>query len=98
MNDIGMWTKYKNSPGWLKASAIALVIIVAGLIWAVFSFHNQRRDQVLKSMRDMQTVIIRESARNAQAWYEQRVGMQGADPKIVINEIFSDFVANNHIP
>jgi len=98
MQETGMWKKYKNSPGWLKASAIALVIIVAGLIWAVFSIHNQRRDQVLKSVRDMQMVIIRESARNAQAWYEQRVGIQGADPSVVLNEIFTDFVANNHIP
>jgi diguanylate cyclase (GGDEF)-like protein/PAS domain S-box-containing protein len=98
MHETGFWQKYKNSPGWLKASAFALVIIVAGLIWAVFSIHNQRREQVLKGVRDMQTVIIRESAGNAQAWYEQRVGMQGADPTVVLNEIFTGFVANNHIP
>jgi diguanylate cyclase (GGDEF)-like protein/PAS domain S-box-containing protein len=98
MHETGFWQKYKNSPGWLKASAFALVIIVAGLIWAVFSIHNQRREQVIKGVRDMQTVIIRESAGNAQAWYEQRVGMQGADPTVVLNEIFTGFVANNHIP
>jgi hypothetical protein len=98
MHETGFWQKYKNSPGWLKASAFALVFIVAGLIWAVFSIHNQRREQVIKGVRDMQTVIIRESAGNAQAWYEQRVGMQGADPTVVLNEIFTGFVANNHIP
>lgn len=98
MSETGMWRKYKNSPGWLKASAIALVIIVFGLIWAVFSIHNQRREQVIKAVRDMQAVIIREAARNAEAWYELRVNTQGADPNVVLNEIFINFVANNNIP
>lgn len=93
-----MWRKYKESPGWLKASAIALVIIISGLIWGVFAIHNQRRAQVYKTVRDIQIILIQECARNAEVWYEMRVADQQAAPDLVLSEIYNNFVANNHIP
>ncbi len=98
MSETGMWKKYKDSPGWLKASAIALVIIVAGLIWGVFAIHQQRREQVIKTVRNLQILIIREAAQNAETWYELRVTSKQADPEEVITEVFTNFVSNNHIP
>ena len=85
-------------PGWLKACAIALVVIVVGLTWGVFSIHNQRREQVLENWREMQSVIIREAARNSEAWYRLRVQSQGADPESVKEEIFTNFVSKIAIP
>lgn len=94
----GMWKKYKNSPGWLIASAIALVIIVAGLIWGVLAIHQQRREEVIKTVRNLQILLIREAARNVEAWYELRVSGEQTDPEEVITEVFTNFVSNNHIP
>ena len=93
----GMWRYYKDSPGWLKASALALVIIITGLIWGVFSIHNQRRAQVIKTVRNMQILLIREGARNAEAWYKLKVANQQTDPDQIMREIYTNFVANNHI-
>ena len=85
-------------PGWLKACAVALVVIVLGLTWGVFSIHNHRREQVLENWREMQKVIIREAARNSEAWFRLRVQSQGADPESVKEEIFTNFVSSIAIP
>jgi diguanylate cyclase (GGDEF)-like protein/PAS domain S-box-containing protein len=98
MDERNLKKKIQDMPGWLRVSAIALVIILVALIWAVFSINANRKNQVLGNWQDMQMVIIREAARNSQAWYNLRVTEQVADPDSVEGEIFNNFIAQIHLP
>jgi len=98
MDERNLKKKIQDMPGWLRVSAVALVIILMALIWAVFSIYANRKNQVLGNWQEMQMVIIREAARNSQAWYNLRGTEQVADPDSVEGEIFNSFVAQIHLP
>ena len=98
MDERNLKKKIQDMPGWLRVSAIALVIIVVAMIWVVFSIFTNRKNQVLNNWQNMQVVIIREAARNSQAWYNLRVTEQDADPDFVEEEIFNNFISQIHLP
>jgi diguanylate cyclase (GGDEF)-like protein/PAS domain S-box-containing protein len=98
MNDLKWRKKIQDLPGWLKVGAVAMVIIIAGLIWAVFSIYNNRKETELKHWTNLQLVVIREVARNSEAWYNLRVTKQKTDPLTVEKEIFDNFVTKIEVP
>jgi diguanylate cyclase (GGDEF)-like protein/PAS domain S-box-containing protein len=98
MDERNLKKKIQDMPAWLRVSAISLVIIVASLILVVFSISNNRKNQVLNNWQEMQLLIIRESAKNSQAWFNLRVTEQETNPDSVEGEIFYNFIAQIHLP